>query len=173
MGGGMMGGRSNQNNEGETLATFAYSGEEVEPLSLPKKLIPVEALPEPKTVRQFSLNHGMSRGQGMQFLINGRSYNNPQRIDTKVSLNTVEDWEIINTGMMDHPFHLHTNRFQVIGRNGEAVENRTWKDTVLVPRGESIRIRIPFRDFVGKTVYHCHILDHEELGMMGIIEMNA
>ncbi len=172
MGRGMMGGRRNENNETETVATLTYSGEEIEPLSLPKQLIPVEELPEAKAVRQFELNHGMNPGQGMQFLINGQSFN-PQRIDTNVSLNTVEEWEIINTGMMDHPFHLHTNRFQVVSRNGEAVENRTWKDTVLVARGETVRIRIPFRDFVGKTVYHCHILDHEELGMMGMIEMNA
>jgi FtsP/CotA-like multicopper oxidase with cupredoxin domain len=42
---------------------------------------------------------------------------------------------------------------------------------VLVPRGETVRIRIPFRDFTGKTVYHCHILDHEDLGMMGNLEV--
>jgi len=172
MGNGMMGERKNQGNETETLATLTYSGEEIEPLSLPKQLIPLEELPEPKTVRQFKLNHGMVPGQGMTFLINGQAYDS-QRTDTRVFLDTVEDWEIINTGMMDHPFHLHTNRFQVVSRNGQAVENRTWKDTVLVPRGESVRIRIPFRDFVGKTVYHCHILDHEELGMMGIIAMQS
>lgn len=169
MGHGMMGGR-HQTEEPQTLATFTYSGK-VEPLSLPQQLIPVEALPAPKTVRQLELNHGMFPGRGMQFLINGQVFD-PQRIDTRVSLDTVEEWEIINTGMMDHPFHLHTNRFQVVSRNGKAVTQYTWKDTVLVPKGERIRIRIPFRDFEGKTVYHCHILDHEELGMMGVIAMD-
>lgn len=170
MGRGMMGGRRNQSNEPQTLATVGYSGE-VEALSLPQELIAMETLPEPKTVRQFQLNHGMSPGRGMQFLINGEVFD-PQRIDTRIVLDTIEDWEIINTGMMDHPFHLHTNPFQVISRNGEAVRDRAWKDTVLVPREEKVRIRIPFRDFAGKTVYHCHILDHEELGMMGIIAMD-
>ena len=60
-----------------------------------------------------------------------------------------------------------------MSRNGQPVTHRTWKDTVLVPRGESVRIRIPFQDFAGKTVYHCHILDHEDLGTMGIIVMNG
>ncbi|PNW38887.1 UNVERIFIED_CONTAM: hypothetical protein BEN50_15520 [Euhalothece sp. KZN 001] len=105
-------------------------------------------------------------------LTHGQAFD-PQRVDTKISLDTVEDWEIINTGMMDHPFHLHTNRFQVVSKNGKPVSNPTWKDTVLVPRGESVRLRIPFRDFAGKTVYHCHILDHKELGMMGLILMGS
>ena len=170
MGRGMMGGRRNQSNEPQTLATISYSGE-IKPLPLPQKLIAVETLPEPKTVRQFQLNHGMAQGRGMQFLINGKAFD-PKQVNTTVSLDSVEDWEVINTGMMDHPFHLHTNRFQVVSKNGKPVSNPTWKDTVLIPRGESVRLRIPFRDFAGKTVYHCHILDHEELGMMGIIAMN-
>jgi FtsP/CotA-like multicopper oxidase with cupredoxin domain len=48
-----------------------------------------------------------------------------------------------------------------------------WKDTVLVRGGEVVKIRIPFRDFTGKTVYHYPILDHEDLGMMGIVNIIA
>ena len=81
--------------------------------------------------------------------------------------NTIEDWELVNTGVMDHPFHIHGNAFQVISRNGIPESLLAWRDTVLVKRGETVRIRIPFRDFAGKTVYHCHVLDHEDLGMMG------
>ncbi len=55
---------------------------------------------------------------------------------------------------MDHPLHLHVNPMQVISRNG---------------RSESVRVRTQFSDFAGKSMYHCHILDHEELGMMGNI----
>lgn len=164
---GMMGG--NDQDSSQTIATLNYSGQ-VETQSLPQQLIKVEALPESQTVRQFALDHGMVPGQGMVFLINGKSFDH-KRIDTQVALNTVEDWEVSNTGVMDHPFHLHTNPFQVIARNGQPVPYQAWKDTVLIPTGETVRIRIPFRDFPGKTVYHCHILDHEELGMMGTIEM--
>jgi FtsP/CotA-like multicopper oxidase with cupredoxin domain len=107
----------------------------------------------------------------MAFLINGQPYNS-DRIDTQVKLNTTEDWDITNTGVMDHPFHIHGNAFQVISRNGQPESLLAWRDTVLVPREETVRIRIPFRDFVGKTVYHCHILDHEDLGMMGNLVIN-
>ncbi|ELS02921.1 putative multicopper oxidase [Xenococcus sp. PCC 7305] len=181
MGGGMMGrgmmgrgmgsGMMVQSDWESTrnLATLTYAGQ-VETLPLPQKLIPVETLPEPQRVRRFILNHGMSPGMGMVFLINGRAFDH-QRVDTQVSLNTIEDWEITNTGVMDHPFHLHTNPFQVISRNGQPESFRAWKDTVLVRAGETVRFRVRFTDFPGKTVYHCHILDHEDLGMMGTIEM--
>jgi FtsP/CotA-like multicopper oxidase with cupredoxin domain len=46
-----------------------------------------------------------------------------------------------------------------------------WHDTVLVRIGETVKIRIAFRDFTGETVYHCHILDHEDLGMMGKLKI--
>ena len=45
-----------------------------------------------------------------------------------------------------------------------------WQDVVNVPARSSVRVRIAFDDFTGKTVYHCHILDHEDSGMMGLIE---
>lgn len=175
MGGqGMMGGRGmmgREDNAPTVLATLNYENA-VEPVPLPTKLLSIPTLPEPQQVRRFQLNHGMEPGMGMVFLINGQPYKS-DRIDTQVQLNTVEDWEIVNTGVMDHPFHIHTNPFQVISRNGKSEPYPAWTDTVLVPRGETVRIRIPFRDFAGKTVYHCHILDHEDLGMMGNLEIQT
>lgn len=168
--GGMMGRQNNDSGSTEVLASLTYDGE-VESQSLPQTLISVENLPEPQTTRRFTMSHGMSPGMGMVFLINGKTFA-PQRIDTQVQLNTVEDWEIVNTGVIDHPFHLHTNHFQIVSRNGQPEPFTAWKDTVLVPVGETVRIRIPFRDFSGKSVYHCHILDHEDLGMMGVVEIS-
>lgn len=164
---GMMGRNSGEGNG--QIAAIAYQGQ-VEPIPLPAKLIAVPALPAPQTERRFVFNHGMAPGMGMVFLINGKMFD-PNRVDTQVRLNTVEDWELVNTGVMDHPFHLHVNPFQVISRNGRPEPYRAWKDTVLVRTGETVRIRVGFEDFTGKTVYHCHILDHEDLGMMGIIEI--
>jgi len=177
MGGGMgmMGGGMEMMGETQinpqVLATLTDRGS-ASTLPLPQKLIPVEALPAPKTVRHFELSMDMNPGMGMSFTFNGQAFD-PNEINTQVQLNTVEDWELVNVDpdRMDHPFHLHTNSFQVISRNGKAEPYRAWKDTVLVRRGETVRIRIPFRDFAGKTVYHCHILDHEDLGMMGIINI--
>ena len=168
MGGHMMGGAQRQDTT-ETIATLTYNGT-TEPLPLPNQLIAVESLPEPQTTRQFTLNHGMGGGMGMVFLINGQAFDH-HRIDTQVRLNTVEDWEIVNTGTMAHPFHVHTNKFQVISHNGQPAPYAAWKDVVSVSPGESVRLRMSFRDYVGKTVYHCHVLDHEDRGMMGLLDI--
>ncbi|NES89110.1 MULTISPECIES: multicopper oxidase family protein [Okeania] len=167
---GMMG-RNAPENQPQVLATVSYDTK-VAVVPLPTKLIPVEALPKAQKVRHFQMNHGMIPSQGMAFVFNGQPYQ-LERIDTQVQLNTVEDWELINTGIMDHPFHVHGNAFQVVSRNGKPEPYLAWKDVVLVRPGEKVLIRIPFRDFPGKTVYHCHILDHEDLGMMGNLEIQA
>lgn len=180
MGGHMMG--NSTQSRPQVLATLTYQGS-VATLPLPKQLISVETLPEPETVRRFELSMAMGSGmgmgmmgsgRGMSFTFNGQTFD-MDRIDTQVKLNTIEDWELINVDpdRMAHPFHLHINRFQIVSRNGQPEPYRVWKDTVLVRGGESVRIRIPFRDFAGKTVYHCHILDHEDLGMMGIVEIKS
>jgi len=170
MGGGMMGGSQRQSTA-ETIATLTYRGTS-DSLSLPDQLIPVEPLPETQTTRQFTLNHGMGTGMGMVYLINGQAFDH-NRVDTQVRLNTVEDWEIVNTGTMAHPFHVHTNKFQVISQNGQPVPYTAWKDVVSVSPGESVRLRMSFRHYVGKTVYHCHVLDHEDRGMMGILDIRS
>ena len=169
MGRGMMGG--SDRNAPTALATVNYESS-VGSLSLPTKLASIAALSAPQAEKTFELNHGMNPSVGMAFLINGQPYNG-NRLDTKVKLNTTEDWKLINTGVMDHPFHVHGNAFQVISRNGQPESLLAWRDTVLVKRGETVRIRIPFSDFAGKTVYHCHVLDHEDLGMMGNLMINA
>jgi FtsP/CotA-like multicopper oxidase with cupredoxin domain len=113
---------------------------------------------------------GMGGMTGAGFEIDGRRYEEG-RVDTTTSSGDVEDWVIRNTSTMDHPFHLHTWPFQVIGRSDGAAPPPGWKDTVNVPAGAWVRIRIPFRGHRGRTVYHCHILDHEDQGMMGTIEV--
>jgi FtsP/CotA-like multicopper oxidase with cupredoxin domain len=111
-------------------------------------------------------------GMGMGFQINGQSFE-PDRINTRVRLDSTEDWLIVNDDVMDHPFHLHINPFQVISRAGRPESQRRWKDTVLVKAGEEVRIRVTFRDFTGRTVYHCHNLDHEDLGLMGVLQIDG
>ncbi|MEO0536655.1 MAG: multicopper oxidase family protein [Cyanobacteria bacterium P01_A01_bin.123] len=156
-----------------TIATLRYQASNLsEPLPLPQQLIPVEPLPTPDITRQFVLNHGNDPTAGATgFIINGQSFV-MDRINTQVRLNQVEDWRIINQASMDHPFHLHTNRFQVIERNGQPEPLQAWKDTVGIKGYEAVTIRVRFEDFVGRTVYHCHILDHEDQGMMGILQIS-
>lgn len=112
----------------------------------------------------MSMGGGASMGGGMSYVIDGRSFD-PSRIDKRVEIGTVEEWTLVNSTMMEHPFHLHVWPMQLVDAEGVDV-----RDVVNVPAGESVTVRIAFDRFPGTTVYHCHILDHEDLGMMGVIE---
>jgi FtsP/CotA-like multicopper oxidase with cupredoxin domain len=103
------------------------------------------------------------------FLIDGRSFD-PDRVDLRARLGTVEEWTVRNTSTMDHPFHLHVWPFQVVEQS-RGTPAAGWKDVVNVPAGGWAKVRIRFADFGGKSVFHCHILDHEDMGMMGTIEV--
>lgn len=166
---GMMGERDRSSDRPFTLATLTY-GEPTTPVPLPQRLIPFSPLSEPSQRREFVLDHGIDQGQF--FLINGRAFAH-DRIDTTVRLGTVEDWRIINQAGMDHPFHIHTNAFQVLTQNGQPFPFPVWKDVINVKAYQAVDLRIAFTEFPGKTVYHCHILDHEDQGMMGVLDIQA
>jgi FtsP/CotA-like multicopper oxidase with cupredoxin domain len=92
---------------------------------------------------------------------------------------TVEDWVIENTAQEDHIFHIHQIHFQVLEINGQAVNDPAIRDTVDLPYWNgsgpypSVKLRMDFRDpnIIGNFVYHCHILQHEDSGMMGEIQV--
>ena len=117
---------------------------------------------------------GMMAMMGMSdheqsFSFDGAAFN-PKVVNQEVKLGDVEDWVIKNTSTMHHPFHIHAWDFQVVDR-GDGRSESGWRDTINVPAHTSVRIRINFADFGGTTVYHCHILDHEDAGMMGIVRV--
>ncbi|HZK78372.1 MAG TPA: multicopper oxidase family protein [Gemmatimonadaceae bacterium] len=146
------------------LATLKYSNEPpVAQVQLPLTLrvIPVLDTLKATATRYFSLGQGIINGKTMDM----------NRVDTRVRLGATEIWQIENVVGMDHPFHLHGFRFQIIDRNGVPEKDRRWKDTVNVPKHEVIRFIVKYDDFPGKWMYHCHILDHEDHGMMGILEV--
>jgi hypothetical protein len=96
-----------------------------------------------------------------------------------VHTGTVEDWVIENTALEDHIFHIHQIHFQVLEVNGQAVNDPAVRDTVDLPYWSgsgpypSVKVRMDFRDpnIIGTFVYHCHILQHEDAGMMGEIQV--
>ena len=107
-------------------------------------------------------------GQMMSFTIDGRPFD-AERTDQRVRVGTVEEWTLTNSSPMDHPMHLHVWPMQVMDVDGRRPQDPLWLDVVNVPAGGNVTVRIRFADFGGRTVYHCHILDHEDLGMMGTI----
>ncbi|SNS31673.1 Multicopper oxidase with three cupredoxin domains (includes cell division protein FtsP and spore coat protein CotA) [Geodermatophilus saharensis] len=101
--------------------------------------------------------------------IDGRSFD-PARTDHVVRLGTVEEWTWVNRSGMDHPMHLHVWPVQVVAEDGRPVTAVERQDVVLVRAGGELTVRIPFTDFPGRTLAHCHISDHEDGGMMAVVE---
>lgn len=101
-------------------------------------------------------------------------------IDDRIRLGDTEVWEISNPTTQAHPFHIHGDSFQVLTRNGFAPADNEmgWKDVVLVKPFETVRIVKRFHDYAHSTspyMFHCHILEHEDVGMMGqfVVEEGA
>ena len=151
-----------------TLATVVYGPRAPRPLQLPARLNPVGPLPPGGLLRTFEFRTRELPG-GFVFQINGRDFDH-NHVDTSVLLDTIEEWEVFNADQMDHPVHLHTNSFQILGDDG--VPERAWRDIMNVRGGMRRRFRVAFRDFVGRMVYHCHRVFHGDLGMMAVIEIN-
>ena len=106
------------------------------------------------------------------FFINHATFDH-DRVDVKVPLGSTEDWTIRNSSEELHIFHIHQVGFQVLSINGKAVPFDGLQDTVNVPIHGEVKIRIAFTDptIVGRFMFHCHILEHEDKGMMAQIEV--
>jgi len=147
-------------------------------IQLPEKLLSLATPDSGKAVRtrQFKLNMGMGAGMMMRrseggMTINGKSMD-INRIDEVVKLGTQEVWVVDNPTMLSHPFHIHDVQFRILDRNGAVPSDLEagLKDTVLVRPNERVRVLLEFSDYADPDrpyMYHCHILEHEDAGMMG------
>jgi len=168
-------------NQEITLLTANVTGTAVSQ-SLPTTINPNAvrlSVPANAPIRQLILSMGMMGGGMMGGMgmatINGIAYTESSAFTLTSSLNTYEVWEIYNQSMMDHPFHQHVNHAQVISISGGDSAYRSlltttpaWKDTVIVPAMGSVKLLVPIKDYAGITMFHCHILEHEDMGMMGV-----
>lgn len=152
--------------------------------TLPERLVTLDA-PDPGAMsvdREITLEMGMMGGgmmggmgrrgmMGGMMRINGQSYD-MQRVDFTLRADSEETWRIGNDSPMLHPFHVHNTQFRVLARNGRppVAAESGYKDTVTVHPGEEVLIRVPtgpYRDARHPYMFHCHILEHEDGGMMG------
>jgi FtsP/CotA-like multicopper oxidase with cupredoxin domain len=180
MGRGMMGsGAALPNGAGFPIFKGRVTRRENASLALPKRL---------STIKHYRLADAVNEDQPKRFYlemrhttwtINGRTFRMQEVAnDEKVHRNSLEVWEFINDGggmgmmggmNMPHPIHLHGKQFQVLERRGvlhEGYVDDGWKDTVLLMPGERIRILVRFGGYPGFFLYHCHNLEHEDMGMM-------
>jgi FtsP/CotA-like multicopper oxidase with cupredoxin domain len=124
------------------------------------------------TIGDPPANYPGALWQEFRFMVDGKTFD-PGRIDQRVRLGAVEKWTIVNNdGRDDHVFHIHTNPFQVTQVNGRPQSDLQWRDSVVVPRqGGSVVWRSRFLDYTGIFMLHCHMMNHEEMGMMQTVEV--
>lgn len=160
-------------------------------LSTPNFFNPDDA----ERTRTVALQMQMGRG----WTLNGRTFEKTAvSPDEIIPLNSLEIWEFSNEnggggmmggGMMNmslpHPIHMHGESFQVIDRQinrsgraawetlSEGFVDEGWKDTVLVMPGERVKVLRRFGDYTGLFLYHCHNLEHEDMGMMRNFRVDA
>ena len=152
-----------------TVATVEVAGPPMDPQPLPTKLIDLPDLANADIAQRRTIvfQEGFD---GKPFSIDGAQFD-ANVVNTTVKLGTVEEWVLQNASDEWHPFHIHVDDFQVMAVNGEPFPYVNRQDTVALPPKGSVTMRIPFVDFPGKFVYHCHILSHEDFGMMAVIEV--
>ncbi|MFF1959063.1 multicopper oxidase family protein [Streptomyces sp. NPDC058220] len=153
----------------EQLATVVSEGAAVQPVELPATFAPREDLDDATLAARRTLVFS-ENAAGDKFYINGKQFD-MDRIDVRSRLNTVEEWTVRNDSDEEHSFHVHTNHFQLMSVNGRPYDARSMQDTANVPARGQIVIRNKFSDYTGKTVFHCHILNHEDEGMMATLEI--
>ena len=151
---------------------FDVVREEPDDSMIPDEFQPNPVLAPPSAQRSFSMSFDPATGQ---FLINGKTFD-PNRVDVQVARGTVEAWTVTNTDTripIPHTFHVHLSQFQVVARNGKppAAPESGLKDTVALLPGESVTFHVPFEDFTGTYLYHCHMMEHAMDGMMGVFNV--
>lgn len=158
-----------------TLMRLRVSGEQGQRFQVPERLSTDDFRQEPSApVRRVPLTF-----MQMNWLIDGRVFDMKDVADVEtVTAGSTHVWELVNQpnpmGMaMAHPIHLHGPQFRVLSRLGgstntlrDGINDAGWTDTVLVLPGETVRVQVTFSKYPGLYLYHCHILEHEDMGMM-------
>lgn len=176
--------RSVRRREAPGLGSQAYAGpllefrvgrREPDATSIPASLRPLpawvaEARPQPQRRWDFTIGGGLLP----TWLVNGQTFD-PSRSDAFPVLDTTETWELRNRTKVAHLIHLHHTDWYMLSRNGKRPPpwERCLKETFFLDPGERVVVAGHFSDYTGKYVIHCHMLDHEDHGLMSQFEVIA
>jgi len=161
--------------EPEVLAQVEVSGA---PCTSPgaacaSKLLP-EGTPLPAPLPEISAGEVGTRIKTVEFnpsfRIEKETFDENRVLDKfKLVKGTAEQWTVKNVSSGAHTFHIHVNAFQLVadGKPGE------WRDTILIPAGKEVTFRTRLERFTGRFVLHCHILTHEDRGMMQLVDVSG
>lgn len=155
----------------DNFMKIKVAGLPVIPKPLPTKLISYDNFKDAKidNTRTLTFSEG-GTSENTTYLLDGKQFD-PNVISQIMTLGTTEEWRLVNESGEVHPFHIHVNPFQVISVNGVELDRKSLDDTFPIPANGEIIIRTKYRDFDGKYVLHCHILFHEDNGMMQVVEV--
>ena len=150
------------------LLLLKVKDQKPEPFSIPNQLTTITEYQNLRGAKRRTFSLDMRPGW---LGINGKSMD-MRRIDEEVTLGETEVWRITNPNSMPHPFHIHGCSFKILSRNSlpPYANEKGLKDTVLVYSQESVEIAVKFDYEATRNypyMYHCHILEHEDAGMMG------
>ena len=157
------------------LMQFRVGSAASDSTSVPPTLRPLPdwvsgASPDPDRNWVISIGGGLRS----KWLLNGKTFD-PNRSDAFPALDTTETWQITNNSGVAHVIHMHGTDWYMLARNGQPPP--AWEDclkeTFFITPGESIRVAAHFTNFTGKYVLHCHMLDHEDHGLMDQYEVVA
>ena len=110
----------------------------------------------------------------MSWTIDNQEFPNVKPIEIKsgqIYIFIIRNNDTVNVHAMDHPMHLHGEHFQVVSINGEEPKNFEYRDTINVPAGGYVDIAFKIEE-KGEWMLHCHILDHEDAGMMMVVNVS-
>ncbi len=105
------------------------------------------------------------RDGSFEYRINGEPFAKDKPI--RAAVGETQVWTVTNTTKWSHPFHLHGFFFQALDESGAPVRPLAWKDTMDVPFEQTARFVVRFDNRPGNWMYHCHVLDHADGGLMG------
>lgn len=152
-----------------TYATVHVMERKPSKASIPSEFDKIPFLAEQSAVpnRRIKMSVEPSLRRGIDFTVNGEMH----CVDAPVMVGELQVWEVSNTSLMDHPFHLHGFFFQVLEENGKEPAYKAWKDTYNLKPKSKIKIAWMPDNRPGRWMYHCHILEHHAAGMMAHFEV--
>jgi hypothetical protein len=153
-------------SSGVDILQFRVSQDLTDGSSIPATLRALPAIGVPTATRTFNFDRTAGH-----WTINGLRFD-PTRVDAQPVLGTVEKWVFHNPTGAAHTVHLHGIDQQCVSRNGGACyPYETMKETWLLEAGETVEIKLKFSDYTGRYVFHCHMIEHEDDGMMSQFEV--
>jgi spore coat protein A, manganese oxidase len=156
-------------DSGIGIMQFRVRGTPAPKFRVPDTLAKIQSYKVPSKIAKtwrFGLN------SDNHWTINGKRFN-PKRVDHRIPLGSTERWKLVNTSPFTHFIHLHEELWRTLSRDGKRPPpwERGYEDTWRLEPGESVVVAARFTDYTGKFMIHCHMLDHEDDGMMATFDV--